>query len=379
MAVIKLNNRMICEFGAVNKLAKELKSLKVSRPLICTDPGIKQLGLLDQVKSLIPDEFEVSEYTETPGNPTEDAVLAATSIFKEKECDSLISIGGGSAMDLAKAVSLLATHDEPLSQYAVVEGGVRKIGAMAPHIAIPTTAGTGSEVSTGSVVTCNDGRKLTFVHNNLVPKVAIADPELTLGLPKILTAATGMDAVTHCIEAYLSAVDNPPADGIALNGLELAIGQGNLEKAVLEGSDKHARKNMMMAAAEGAWAFNEKGLGSVHAMSHACGRMKELRLHHGTLNAVILPHILRFNQPVTEAKVSRLKVAMGYDASVDLADEISKLNERLGIPASLGEMGVTTDLMPQLIEHTLKDMTHFGNPREATAEDYQQLFTDAIG
>ncbi len=378
MALIKINNKMICELGAIKSLGSELQALKLSNVLICTDPGIKHLGLLDQIRSLIPEDIKVSEFTETPGNPTEDAVLAATKIYKENGCDSVLSIGGGSAMDLAKAVSILATHDGALASFAVVEGGIKKIQQTAPHIAVPTTAGTGSEVSTGLVVTCNDGRKLTFVHQNLVPKIAIADPELTVGLPPILTAATGMDAVTHCIEAYLTHGDNPPAEGIALNGIELAIAQGNLEEAVKQGGNIDARKNMMIAAAEGAWAFNDKGLGSVHAMSHACGRHKELKLHHGTLNAVILPHVLRFNAPAVETKMDRLRVAMGLSASSDIADEITKLNERIGIPSSLSEMGVTKDLMPELIEHSLSDITHYGNPRQATAEDYEKLFIEAL-
>jgi len=369
---------MICKLDAINSLGAELQSLKLSNVLICTDPGIKHLGLLDQVKSIIPDDINVSEYTETPGNPTEDAVLEATKVYKNNNCDGVLSIGGGSAMDLAKAVSILATHEGELASFSVVEKGIKKIKDTAPHIAIPTTAGTGSEVSTGFVVTCNDGRKLTFVHHNLVPKIAIADPKLTVGLPPILTAATGMDAVTHCIEAYLSNIDNPPFDGIALNGIELAVAQGNLEEVVKNGDNTEARKNMMIAAVEGAWAFNEKGLGSVHAMSHACGRHKELKLHHGTLNAVILPHVLRFNAPAVGSKMDRLKVAMGLSQSCDIADEITKLNERIGIPASLSEMGVTKDLMPELIQHSLADITHFVNPRLATAEDYEKLFLEAL-
>ncbi len=195
---------------------------------------------------------------------------------------------------MAKAVALLVAHPPPLAQYAMVEGGVARITpAVAPLIAIPTTAGTGSEVGRGGLITLADGRKLGLVSPHLIPKVAICDPELTLGLPPLLTAATGMDALAHCLETFLSPRVNPPAEAIALDGLGRAA--RHIERAVSDGADREARWQMMTASMEGAMAF-QKGLGAVHAMSHPMGALREPSLHHGTLNAVVLPAVLRFNE-----------------------------------------------------------------------------------
>ncbi len=199
-------------------------------------------------------------------------------------------------------MALLATHPGPLANYAAILGGVPKItAATAPVVAIPTTAGTGSEVGRAALITLSDGRKLGFISPHLIPKAAICDPELTLGLPPRLTAATGMDAVTHCVETYLSPRFNPPAEAIALDGLARAV--GSIERAVADGTDRTARQELMMAALEGGLTF-QKGLGAVHALSHPLGGLKEPSLHHGTLNAVLLPAVLRFNEPHAAGQVS---------------------------------------------------------------------------
>lgn len=377
MATLNYLNTTHIDFGARAMLADTLKQLGVKRPMIVTDKGIIAAGLLDMVREALGNEFSPEIFDETPENPTEEATLKALEQYRAAGCDGIVSLGGGSSMDLAKALALLATHEGPLTKYAVVEGGGGLIGEVAPHVAMPTTAGTGSEVSVGSVIITNDGRKLIFASPNLLPKVSISDPELTLGLPARLTAATGMDAVTHCIEAVLSPVENPPAEAVGLDGLRRAVKLGYLERAVSDGSDRDARYNMMMAASEGAMAF-VKGLGAVHSMSHACGRIKELRLHHGTLNAVILPTVLRFNADHTGDKYDRIRDAMGLAPNADLADAIEDLNARLGMPANLGEMGVSMDT-PGLVENALSDVCTFTNPRPLTAEDYEALFRQAIG
>lgn len=246
------------------------------------------------------DDIHATVYDDTPENPTEEAVLAALTLYREARRDGVVCIGGGSPMDLGKGVALLVDHHGPLAQYAMTAGGGEKIGPVPPLVAVPTTAGTDSEVSVGSVIITADGRKLTIVSEHLIPKVAICDPELTLGLPARLTAATGMDAMTHCIESVLSPLVNPPAEAVGLDGLRRGIHEGSLERAVADGSDRDARWNMMVASTEVAMAFI-KGLGAVRSMSHACGRVKELRLHHKPLNAVILPTVLRF-MPTTWAK-----------------------------------------------------------------------------
>ena len=377
MALLHYLTRTHFDFGAVAGLPKHLDFLKISRPLLCTDKGIIAAGLLDKVRETGLDAREITLFDGVPANPTEAAVLDALEAYRQSGCDGIIALGGGSSIDLAKGVALLATHPPPLSAYAAVTGGTRKIGPCAPLIAIPTTAGTGSEVSVGTVIVVEDGRKLTIVSPHVVPKIAICDPELTLGLPPTLTAATGMDAVTHCVEAFLSPLVDPPAEAIALDGLRRAIGQSWLKRAVTDGAGKEARWNMMMASTEGALAFI-KGLGAVHSMSHAVGRLPALKAHHGTLNAVILPTVLRYNDGHVGDKYARLREAMGLEPASDLPAEIEALNANLGLPANLSEMGVAKDMIPGLAEQALADLSTMTTPRKPSLEDYASLFEQAM-
>ncbi len=375
MAILGFVNTTHFDHGALSQLPGILKQQGIKRPLICTDKGLVGIGLVDTLRDAIGNEFEITIYDDTPENPVEAAVDDAVKIFKEAGCDGIIAFGGGSSMDLAKGVGIKATHDGPISHWAPLNGN--PIGEIPPLIAIPTTAGTGSEVSSGSVIVTNEGQKIVFVSKTIVPCVAICDPDLTLGLPPYLTAATGMDAVTHCIEAVLTPVVNPPAEGVGYDGLERAIRQGNLKAAVKDGADKDARWNMMMASTEGALAFT-KGLGAVHSMSHAAGRIKELKLHHGTLNAVILPVIMRFNEGSAPEKFERLRRAMGLAEGADIADFIEDLNAEIGLPRNLADMGVTSDIVPGMVEHALGDVCHFGAPRKPTADDYAMLYEQAM-
>jgi 4-hydroxybutyrate dehydrogenase len=377
MATLQYLTTTHFDHGALGKTGECLRALGVKRPLIATDKGLVQAGIIDKVREALGNDFEATVFDGTPENPTEEAVEEALALYRETDCDGVVAVGGGSSMDLGKAVALLATHEPPLPQYAMAEGG-RIVKPLAPLVAIPTTAGTGSEVSVGFVIITKDGRKLTFVGQTVIPRFAICDPDLTLGLPRGLTAATGMDAVTHCIEAVLSPVVNPPAEAVGLDGLERAIGQGWLETAVGDGANKDARWHMMMASTEGAMAFI-KGLGAVHAMSHAAGRLKELRLHHGTLNAVILPTILEFNHGHVGDKYDRLRRAMGLAPGTDLADYIRGLNERLNLPKNLGEMGVKADMMDGLVKNAMTDLANYSNPRKVSPKDYERLFVQAIG
>ncbi|MEM0985672.1 MAG: iron-containing alcohol dehydrogenase [Pseudomonadota bacterium] len=363
------------DFGALEKLPGELKRTGVSRPLIATDKGVRAAGLVDKVLGAIGDGAVSFIYDSTPGNPTEAAVLEAFALYKAEGCDGVIALGGGSSMDLGKAVALLAGSGGPLAQYDPMAGGGKRIKDVAPVIAVPTTSGTGSEVSVGFVIVMEDGRKLTFANPRLIPPVAICDPELTFGLPSGLTAATGMDAITHCIEAFLTPSVNPPADGVALDGLWR--GWQNLPRAVKDGGDRDARWEMMMCSTEGAMAFIQ-GLGAVHAMSHAIGRIQRLNLHHGTLNAVLLPTVLRFNAPVCADKYDRLRQAMGLAPGRDLDAAIVELNGVLGMPSGLGEMGVTEEDVPDIIAYALKDLAAFSNPRKAEAADYEAMIQEAF-
>ncbi|MBE0616246.1 MAG: iron-containing alcohol dehydrogenase [Burkholderiales bacterium] len=371
MATINYLTTVQFDFGAIEVLAAELQRLKIRRPFLVTDKGVRVAGLLQRVLNALGAGVEVIIYDDTPANPTEDAVIAATAFYRSKACDGIVALGGGSAIDLAKATALLATHPEPLQQYAAIEGGMSKItNQVAPLVAIPTTAGTGSEVGRGAVIVMRSGRKLGLLSPHLLPKLAICDPELTLGLPPLLTAATGMDAIAHCIETFLAPAVNPPADAIALDGLRRGI--RNIELATRKGGDREARWNMMMASTEGALAF-QKGLGAVHALSHPLGAVPGVSLHHGTLNAVLLPAVLSFNSVATEAKQGLLGDAMGIPRSVDPAEYIASLNDRLGLPAGLGAMGLDRELLPGIAQAAMQDHCHATNPRIATVDDYLNM------
>ena len=371
-------NRPYFENGAIGKLPEVLKTYGIKTPLNCTDPGLSSKGMTDKVRNLTSDDFTSIYYEETPANPTENAVNEALELYKTNSCDGVIGFGGGSSIDLAKAVALMANHQGSLLNYSVNEGGYGKITETVPMIAIPTTSGTGSEVSIGSLITMNDGRKLIYASPHLMPKAAICDPELTLGLPPVLTAGAGMDALTHCIEAILSPINDPPAEAVGIDGIEKIIKEESLIRAYKDGQDKEARWGMMMASTEGAMAF-QKGLGAVHSMSHALGANQELRLHHGTLNAVLLPAVLRFNQDYVGNKYSRIARAMGQDESIDLANEIEKLNQAIGIPNNLKEMGVTEDLIPSLVAHAKEDPSNLTTPRLPSQEEWEELFLEALG
>lgn len=371
MAIINYLTTVQFDFGAIKLLGAELQRLGIQRPLIVTDKGIRAAGILDRVLEALGDAVKFSIYEETPPNPTETAVTAATRMFIGSGCDGIIAVGGGSSIDLGKATALLATHPEPLQTYAAVEGGAARItDRVAPLVAIPTTAGTGSEVGRGSVIVMESGRKLGLLSPFLLPKVAICDPDLTLGLPPMLTAATGMDAIAHCIETYLAPAINPPAEAIALDGLRRGL--LHIERATLNGSDRDARWNMMMAAMEGALAF-QKGLGAVHALSHPLGAVPGVSLHHGTLNAVLLPAVLRFNKSATESKQAALVEAMGLAPDADPAEHIALLNARLGMPRGLGAMGVPREVLADIAVAAMKDHCHATNPRVATVDDYLQM------
>jgi 4-hydroxybutyrate dehydrogenase len=361
-------------FGAVRTLPDECKALGMRRVLLVTDKGIVAAGLAARLTELLQGTADVVVYDRVPANPTEAAVLEAARTFKGEGCDGIVALGGGSPLDLAKAAAMMVTHAEPFAQYAMILGGLPRIGPGAPPvIAVPTTAGTGSEVGRGAIITLADGRKLAFSSPHIAPRKAICDPELTFGLPPLLTAATGMDALTHCIETFISPRINPTADAIALDGAARAWAW--LERAVAEPSNREARWNMMVASMHGALAF-QKGLGAVHAMSHPLGGLQEVSLHHGTLNAVILPAVLRFNAGHVGDRYATLARTFGLDTGADLAEAVARLNGRLALPASLGAMGVPRAVFPRMVEGALADHSHPTNPRPATEADYLALFEE---
>ena len=378
MSLIYYVTQIQFEFGAIKLLKAECERVGITRPLIVTDPGVKAAGILQKALNALPDT-PVTVFDQTPSNPTEAAVRAAAELYKSSGCDGLIAVGGGSAIDCAKGVAIAATHEGPLSTYATIEGGSPKITARAvPLIAVPTTSGTGSEVARGAIIIVDDHRKLGFHSWYLVPKAAICDPELTLGLPPKLTAATGMDAIAHCMETFMSAAFNPPADGIALDGLER--GWAHIERATRDGSDREARFHLMSASMQGAMAF-QKGLGCVHSLSHSLGAV-DPRLHHGTLNAMFLPAVIGFNATVEsiqkEKRLERMARAMGLVSATDITEAIVDMNVRLGLPSGLAAMGVTHDAFDQIIVGALADHCHKTNPRLASAEDYAEMLENSM-
>jgi alcohol dehydrogenase class IV len=362
--------------GASGLLADVLAEIGVARPFVVTDPGVRVAGVADGVISRLPRAADVCWFDTTPANPTDAAIEEATEALRAGGCDGVVAIGGGSSIDLAKGVAMLASHGGRFADYALTpEGGARITAAVLPNVAIPTTAGTGSEVGRAAVIKV-DGRKRDVISPHLFPTRAICDPELTLGLPALLTAATGMDALTHCIETFLSPLVNPPAEAIALDGVRRAAGW--IGTATSDGGDREARWQMMMASMEGALTF-QKGLGAVHAMAHPLGALDTLSLHHGTLNAVLLPAVLRFNEVAAAEKVARLREAFGLPAESDLAGHVAGLNRRLGLPAGLAAMGVTPDMIPRIAEHAADDGSTLTNPRPAGRAEYAALLLESMG
>lgn len=373
MAFINYVTQIQFEFGAIRLLPQECERIGMHRPLVVTDAGVRAAGVLQQALDALPG-MNPPVFDQTPSNPTEAAVRAACALYREHGCDGLIAVGGGSAIDCAKGVAIAATHEGPLSHYATIEGGSPRItAAVAPLIAVPTTAGTGSEVARGAIIIVDDHRKLGFHSWHIVPRAAICDPGLTLGLPPRLTAATGMDAIAHCMETYMSTAFNPPADGIALDGLER--GWHWIERATRDGSDREARLNLMSASMQGAMAF-QKGLGCVHSLSHSLGGV-DPRLHHGTLNAVFLPAVVRFNagdaKVQAERRLQKMAHAMGLASASDIPDAVRDMTARLGLPTRLSELGVQREQFDAVIRGALADHCHKTNPREASPQDYQEM------
>jgi 4-hydroxybutyrate dehydrogenase len=375
MSLITYLTTIRFQAGALADVGNDLRELGIKAPLIVADAGIVRAGLVDLLKEVFSVGQNVAVFTDTPMNPTENAVLAALDLYRLRGCDGLIAIGGGSPIDLAKGVALLSTHEGQLEQYAAILGGIPKItSTVAPLIAIPTTAGTGSEVGRAALITLEDGRKLGFISPHLIPKRAVCDPDLTLGLPPALTAATGMDAITHCIETFLSPRFNPPAEAIALDGLVRAV--RHIERAVAQGADPVARHEMMMAALEGGLTF-QKGLGAVHALSHPLGGLKQVSLHHGTLNAVLLPYVLEFNASHAEAKYAVIRQRLELNDGDDLADYVRSLNARLGMPATLADMEVSRDSFATIAKGATEDHSSATNPRPASEADYLSILEAA--
>jgi alcohol dehydrogenase class IV len=367
------------QFGEGSRacIPDELARLGVNRPLIVTDQGIRGSGLLDRVLGSSTPAGPIHDAIKP--NPNEDGVLAGLELFRSEGCDGLLAVGGGSPLDAAKAIRLLASHPGTLADYDVTTGGADRIGPdLPPMVAVPTTAGTGSEVGRAALIQLpQTGRKTALISQHLIPSVAVCDPELTLGLPPTLTAGTGMDAFTHCLESFLSTTFHPICDGIALEGIR-HVAKG-LESAVRDGSDRRARRSLMMGALLGGISLH-KGLGVVHALSHALAA--EGRAHHGTLNAILLPHALRFNMeaaagPMVEL-ANQLGVGRGMHGPAHLVTLCELVLARLPLPGRLRQVaGLDQARIPEYADLAARDHSCRTNPRPCTHAALEALLEQA--
>lgn len=370
MALITYVSRVQFDAGAIALLPDELALLGVERPLVVSDPGVSAAGLVDRAQAVLATPAPV--FGETPSNPTETSALTALEIYRAQGCDGVVAIGGGSSIDLAKAVALLASHPGSLADYTLAGGGSDRIGPIAPVVAVPTTAGTGAEVGRAASLTLAGGGKAACVNPHLIPRVAICDPDLTLSLPARQTASTGMDALSHGIEAFCSPRINPPADAIALDCVARAATW--LPRAVADGGDRAARWHMAMAAVEGGMVF-QKGLGAVHAASHPLGALGH---HHGELNAILLAPVLRFNQALAPDKFARLRAVIGLAPNADLADWAERLVESLDLPTRLTVLGLTESQVDDAAMQAVGEHLNQTNPRPLDAGEFRSILRKAL-
>jgi alcohol dehydrogenase class IV len=374
VSVMAWPTRVLLGAGALARLGEEVRALGVKRPLVVTDRGVVAAGIAGQVEAVLREAgLRPARHDGIRPNPTDEDAAEGLAAYRAADCDGIVAVGGGSAIDGAKLVALLVNHPVPLSRYDDAAGGDRFVTAeLPPLVAVPTTAGTGSEVGRSAVATLPDtGRKTVIFSPRLMPRAAVCDPALTVGLPRTLTAWTGMDALTHSVEAYVAAGFHPLADAVALDGIRRVARA--LPVAARDGADLAARTDMMVAAMEGAMAF-QKGLGACHALAHALTPISGL--HHGLANALVLPAVMEFNRAAAGARLARVAIAMGEAPTAlppDLADgavaHVRRLVATLDLPARLRDAGVKEQDLPLVARKAFEDASHRTNPRTCTAED----------
>jgi alcohol dehydrogenase class IV len=365
--------------GRIAELPNACRQLGMKRPLLVTDPGLSALPMIEQAVAICKGaELEVAVFSNIQANPTGENIENGVRAFKLGGHDGVIAFGGGSALDAGKAIAFMAGQSRPIWDFEDI--GDNYLRANVPHIApivaVPTTSGTGSEVGRASIITHQGqhSKKIIF-HPKMQPGIAILDPELTVGLPPQITAATGMDALAHCLEAYCAPGFHPMADGIAMEGMRII--KEWLPVAVQNGADVEARGMMLAAASMGATAF-QKGLGAIHSLSHPLGAL--YNLHHGTLNGVVMPYVLAFNRPAIEERISRLAAYLGLEQATfdEFFAWVLQLRRDLGIPHTLAELGVTADHLDRLVPLAVADPSTSGNPVTAGSAEMRTLFVDAI-
>jgi len=349
-----------------------------------TDKGLLEAGVVAKGTKLLDERgIEYVIFDEVRPNPTDNNVYQGLEVYRDGDCDVVVGFGGGSAMDVAKAIRVISSHEGAIEEYYVDAGGSEKITPnMPPSILIPTTAGTGSEASLGAIITdSKQNRKRAIISPYLFPAIALLDPELTVSLPAELTAATGMDALSHSIEAYIGKSYHPIADGIALQAIKM-VGE-NLRVAVESGDNLSARSEMLIAATMGALAF-QKGLGAVHSLAHQLST--EANIPHGVANAIMMPAVMKFNLEYAKEKYVDIASSLGVDISNMSIDEaaiaaivaVSQLSKDVGIPQSLSELELQHDSLPQMAKNAMLDIFHQFNPRPCTEEDMLKLYETVL-
>lgn len=360
--------------GRISEIADACAAAGITKPLLVTDKGLASLPVTQSTLDLMEaGDLGRAMFADVDPNPTEKNVEAGLEVYRAGGHDGVIAFGGGSGLDLGKCLAFMAGQTRPLWDFEDVGDWWTRADsdAIAPIVAVPTTAGTGSEVGRASVITnsVTHQKKIIF-HPKFLPAVVICDPELTVGMPSFITAGTGMDAFAHCLEAYCSPHYHPMSQGMALEGMRLV--KENLPRAFKDGTDIEARAHMMSAAAMGATAF-QKGLGAIHAMSHPIGAMHHT--HHGTTNAVVMLEVLKFNRPAVEERLSHAADYLGIDGGFDgFYTFVAELTDSLGIPKNLTELGVTDPDIDLLTKEALNDPSTGGNPVEMTYENTRALF-----
>ena len=364
--------------GRISELAEACAQVGISRPLLVTDRGLAGLPITARaLDCLAAAGLEHALFAEVDPNPNEVNLAAGIEACKAGGHDGVIAFGGGSGLDLGKMVAFMAGQTRPVWDFEDIGDWWTRADAdaIAPIIAVPTTAGTGSEVGRASVITnsATHVKKIIF-HPKVLPSIVIADPELTVGMPDIITAGTGLDAFAHCVEAFSSPHYHPMSQGIALEGMRLVI--DNLPRAYKTPDDIEARAHMMSAAAMGATAF-QKGLGAIHAMSHPVGAV--FNTHHGTTNAVCMPAVLALNAPMIRDRFERVTPYLGIEGGFDgFCEFVQAFNDSFAIPRRLGEMGVTGERVNDLVAMALEDPSCGGNPVPLTADNLRALFEASI-
>ena len=364
--------------GRIKELADACKALGIKKPLLVTDRGLASMAITQNALDILEAAgLGRAIFADVDPNPNEKNLDAGVKAFKAGGHDGVVAFGGGSGLDLGKAVAFMAGQTRPVWDFEDIGDWWTRanVEGIAPIVAVPTTAGTGSEVGRASVITNSEThvKKIIF-HPKFLPGVVICDPELTVGMPKVITAGTGMDAFAHCLEAYSSPFYHPMSQGIALEGLRLV--KEYLPRAYHDGSDIEARTNMMAAAAMGAVAF-QKGLGAIHSLSHPIGAV--YNTHHGMTNAVVMPPVLRFNRPAIEDKIARAAAYLGISGGFDgFYDYVLSLRSELGVPDNLTAMGIKPDRIDELTAMAIEDPSCGGNPVHMTLENTKALFLECF-